>query len=112
MTMYEEESKAIQEKTSQIRIRVKYRPMENSKKFKVTEWLLTAIPPKEGTEYYGTGYYLTAVPFKKDGTPDEEAAVHWDMRYEETTDIQVMADYWVRDYYGGTYTKTTKYYVT
>ena len=95
----------------QIRIRVKYRPMATSKKFKVTEWILTAIPPKEGTSYYGTGYYLSAVPLKKNGKPDEDAAVHWDMRYAETRDIQVMADYWVRDYYGGTYTKKVKYYV-
>ena len=95
----------------QIRIRVKYRPLATSKKFKVTEWILTAIPPKKGTKYYGTGYYLSAVPLKKNGTPDEDAAIHWDMRYAATKDIQVMADYWVRDYYGGSYTKKVKYYV-
>ncbi len=95
----------------QIRIRVKYRPEATSKKFAVTEWLLTAIPPKEGTQYNGTGYYLSAVPVKRNGKPDEDAAIHWDMRYAETTDIQTMADYWVRDYYGGPYTKKVKYYV-
>ena len=95
----------------QIRIRVKYRPEATSKKFTVKEWILTAIPPKEGTQYNGTGYYLNAVPLKKNGKPDEDAAIHWDMRYAETTDIQVMADYWVRDYYGGSYTKKVKYYV-
>ena len=95
----------------QIRIRVKYRPLATSKKFKVTEWILTAIPPKEGTSYYGTGYYLSAVPLKKNGTPDEDASVHWDMRYAGTKDIRVMADYWVRDYYGGTYTKKVEYQI-
>ena len=104
-------SNTSQEKQKQIRIRVKYRPEATSKKFTVTEWLLTAIPPKEGTQYNGTGYYLSAVPMKKNGRPDEDAAIHWDMRYAETTDIQVMADYWVRDYYGGPYTKKVKYYV-
>lgn len=96
---------------NQVRIRVRYRPIANSKKTRTTEWLLTAIPPKEGTQYYGTGYYLSAVPFKKNGKPDEDAAIHWDMRYAETKDIHKMADYWVRDYYGGTYTKKVKYYV-
>ena len=95
----------------QTRILVRYRPSVTSKKIKTTEWVITAIPPKEGTQYYGTGYYITAVPLKKNGTPDEEASVYWDMRYAETTDIDTMADYWVRDYYGGTYTKKVKYYV-
>ena len=95
----------------QTRIRVKYRPEADSKKVVTTDWVITAIPPKEGTQYQGTGYYITAVPLKKNGTPDEEAAVRGDMRYAETTDIDTMADYWVRDYYGGTYTKKVKYYV-
>lgn len=99
-------------KSAQTRIKVRFRPLATSKKFTTTEWIITAIPPKKGTDYYGTGYYIMAVPLKKNGRPDQDAAIRWDMRYAETTDIQVMADYWVRDYYGGTYTKKMEYCVS
>ena len=73
--------------------------------------LLRFFNDKIGEKHIANLRVGSAVPLKKNGTPDEDAAVHWDMRYAETRDIQVMADYWVRDYYGGTYTKKVKYYV-
>ena len=95
----------------QIRICVIYRPLATSNKKKTVEWILKSIPPKKDTMYSGTGYYISATPLKSNGLPDENGEVRWDMRYAETTDIKIMADYWVRDYYGGTYTKKTQYYI-
>lgn len=93
----------------EIRISVRYKKREKPQEPCVTEWLITAIPPKEGFSYYGTGYYLSAVPIKEDGTPDHDASVYWDMRYAATTNIYKMADYWIRDYYGGTVTRKIEY---
>ena len=95
----------------QTRITVKYRIKELSPKRRTTDWIITAIPPKKGSNYYGTGYYITATPIKDNGEPDDDAAIHWDMRYACTIDINELADIWVRDYYGGKITKKVKYYV-
>ena len=96
---------------TQIRIAVKYRIRDLSPKRRTTEWIITAIPPEEGTDYYGTGYYITAVPIKDDGQLDGKAAILWDMRYLGTNDIQKMADAWVRAYYGEPIKQQIKYYV-
>ncbi len=95
----------------QMRIIVRQRESDSSSKYLDTEWILTAIPPEEGTLHYGTGYYLSAIPIKENGKPDEGAKVLWDMRYTGTKSIRKMADAWVRDYYGGSFTKKVKYFV-
>ena len=95
----------------QTRITVKYRIKELSPKRRTTDWIIQAIPPEEGSTYYGTGYHINAIPIKDNGEPDENAAIYWDMRYAGTTDINELADIWVKDYYKGTIKKTVKYYV-
>ena len=95
----------------QIRITVKYKIKDLSPKRRTTDWILTTVPPEEGSNYYGTGYHMTAVPIKDDGEPDRNAAIYWDMRYAGTIDINELADIWVRDYYGGKIIKKVKYYV-
>ena len=95
----------------QMRIIVRQREQDSSSKFLETEWILTAIPPEEGAIHYGSGYYLSAIPVKEDGTPDESGKILWDMRNAGTTSLRKMADYWVRDYYGGPFTKKDEYCV-
>lgn len=57
----------------------------------------TMIPPKDGEDYYGTGYYMMVeettdiFPKRKD---------YCDVRYERTTDIKVLADMYIKNYYG------------
>jgi DNA-binding transcriptional regulator YiaG len=51
----------------------------------------TLIPPKD-SNHYGTGYYMRV---EAPGIRDL-----LDVRYERTTDISVLADRWIRDYFG------------
>lgn len=94
-----------------MRIVVRQRERNSSSKFLDTEWILTAIPPEAGEIHDGTGYYLSAIPVKEDGTPDEGARILWDMKSLGTKSIRKMADAWVRDYYGGSFTKKNEYFV-
>lgn len=95
----------------QMRIIVRQRDPASPKDNLDTEWILTAIPPEEGAIHYGTGYYLSAIPIRDDGTPDEGARILWDMRYAKTKSIQKMADVWVREYFGGPFTKKDQYFI-
>lgn len=52
----------------------------------------TLFPPKDGTAYYGTGYTMQA---KKPNYTDTV-----DVRYEKTTDIEILADRWIKNVYG------------
>lgn len=52
----------------------------------------TLLPPDKGTSYYGTGCYMRAV------TPYHPHLV--DVRYERTTDIEILADRWIKSFYG------------
>lgn len=88
-----------------MRIIVRQREQDSPTKHIDSEWILTAIPPEEGSIHYGTGCYLSAIPIREDGMPDEEAKVLWDVGYARTTNLQRMAEAWIRDYYGGTITK-------
>ncbi len=94
-----------------MRIVIRQRENDSSSKVVDTEWILTAIPPEEGSIHYGTSYYLSAIPIKEDGKPDEDARILWDMRYVGTKNLHKMADAWVRDYYGGPFTKKDEYFV-
>lgn len=54
------------------------------------------IHPKDGEKYYGTGYYMT-VDQKGDGIHNRYPV---DVRYERTTDIEIIADRWISNFYG------------
>lgn len=49
------------------------------------------IPP-ENSNHYGTGYYMMVK------MPGDKYYV--DVRYERTTDIEVLADRWIQNYFG------------
>lgn len=51
----------------------------------------TLIPPSD-THHYGTGYYMTV---KSSGNTHLV-----DVRYERTTDIEILADRWMQGWYG------------
>lgn len=51
----------------------------------------TMIPPAD-SNHYGTGYYMMV---KWPGNKE-----YVDVRYERTTDIEVLADRWIKDYFG------------
>ena len=52
----------------------------------------TLLPPDNGASYYGTGCYMKVV------TPYRPVLV--DVRYERTTDIEILADRWIKNFYG------------
>lgn len=54
--------------------------------------VFTMIPPKKGECHYGTGYYMTV---KTSGQ-----TLLFDVRYERTTDIEILADRWIKNWYG------------
>lgn len=63
----------------------------NGMKFSQELWF-TLIPPKDGTQYYGTGCSMTVK------TPERKHYV--DVRYEKTKDVETLADRWIEGYYG------------
>lgn len=54
-------------------------------------------PPKEGEKYYGTGYYMV-VEQRSNEYPMQKHCV--DVRYECTTDVEILADRWIKNFYG------------
>ena len=50
------------------------------------------IPPKKDSKYYGNGYYMSVK------MPSSSAYV--DVRYENTTDVEILADRWIDSYFG------------
>lgn len=52
----------------------------------------TMIPPAENEAHYGTGYYMMVK------LPGDKHLV--DVRYERTTDIEVLADRWMQNWFG------------
>lgn len=61
--------------------------------------VFTMIPP-EDSNHYGTGYYMTV---KGSGRTDLI-----DVRYERTTDIEILADRYIESYYGKNAEEVTK----
>lgn len=51
----------------------------------------TMVPPSDNN-HYGTGYYMTVK------TPFQTHLI--DVRYERTTDIEILADRWIEGWYG------------
>ena len=51
------------------------------------------LPPEAGSRHYGTGYYM-AVDMSLSGKQ------LLDVRYERTTDIEKLADLFIRSWYG------------
>ena len=60
----------------------------------------TLIPPKEGEPHYGTGCYMTVK------LPGDKHLV--DVRYEKTTDLEVLANRWIQGYFGKNAHKVTR----
>lgn len=57
--------------------------------------IFTLLPPKE-TEYYGTGCYMRV----EQSNPEFKEKYFVDARYEQTKDIEVLADRWIINFYG------------
>lgn len=63
----------------------------NGKKF--TESVtFTMLPPSKEEPHYGTGYYMRVE------TPHDTKLI--DVRYERTTDVEILADMWIEGWYG------------
>ena len=59
------------------------------------------LPQKEGEAHYGTGYYMT-VDMSLSGRQ------LLDVRYERTTDVEILADRFIRNWYGDNAREITK----
>lgn len=59
----------------------------------------TMIPP-DNNIHYGTGYYMSV--------KEEKRRELIDVRYERTTDIEILADRYIKSYYGENAHKVTK----
>lgn len=66
------------------------------------EILFEMILPKNNN-CYGTGYYMS-VRMK-------EQRLYIDVRYEKTTDVEILADRWIKSYFGNNAKEVTKEFV-
>lgn len=57
-----------------------------------TENLTFTLVPPTNSKHYGTGYYMTVK------TPTQTLLI--DVRYEHSTDVEILADRWIEGYYG------------
>jgi len=75
---------------------------------KFTEELtFTLIPPKDNN-HYGTGYYMNVKQETKDYP---RQMVDWvDVRYERTTDVEILASRWIEGHYGKNAEEVTKWF--
>lgn len=55
------------------------------------------LPPKEGEKHYGTGYYMLVEQMNAELPPQKH---YVDVRYERTTDVEILADRWIKNFYG------------
>lgn len=60
----------------------------------------TLVPPAENEPHYGTGYYMTVK------LPGDTKLI--DVRYERTTDIEILVDRFIRNYFGSNAHEVTK----
>lgn len=60
-----------------------------------TELEFNLIPPNDNESYYGTGYYMIIKHLN-----DIPLTDYADVRYEKTTNIEILADRWIKNYYG------------
>ena len=68
----------------------------------VEEILFEMLPPKN-SNCYGTGYYMSV---KMKGQ-----SLYIDVRYEKTTDVEILADRWIKSYFGNNAKEVTKEFV-
>ena len=61
-----------------------------------TDALTFTLLPPEDSQHYGTGYYMRV----SQHNPDFNNKHLVDVRYERTTDIEILADRWIENYYG------------
>jgi len=57
-----------------------------------TEALEFTMLPPDDNNHYGTGYYMTVK------TPTQTHLI--DVRYERTTDVEILAERWIENWYG------------
>lgn len=62
------------------------------------------LPPAEGKSYYGTGYYMRVKMSL--GRPQLE-----DVRYARTTNIEILADSFIKSWYGSNAEKVQKEFI-
>lgn len=55
----------------------------------------TLLPPADD-QHYGTGYYMRVAQ----SNPNFNNQHLVDVRYERTTDVEILADRWIENYYG------------
>ena len=55
------------------------------------------IRPKDDEPHYGTGCYMTVEHLSSD---DPAPTEYVDVRYEKTTNIRILAERWIKNYYG------------
>ena len=69
---------------------------EDKRPFK-EELTFILLPPKD-SNHYGTGYYMRVIVKDSDGKTENKHLV--DVRYERTTDVEILADRWIKNWYG------------
>lgn len=57
-----------------------------------TESLTFTLIPPTNNKYYGTGYYMQIK------MPTQKMLI--DVRYEKTKDVEILADRWIKHWYG------------
>lgn len=68
----------------------------------VEELEFTVIPPDKSKDYYGTGCYMTVK------TPYDVKLI--DVRYEVDTDVEILADRWMKNWYGDRATNIKRWF--
>ena len=77
----------------------------------VDEVKFTLIPPKENELHYGTGCYLKVEVNSNIETFVSKNTQLYDVRYERTTDIEILADRVMESYYGRNAEEISKEFV-
>ncbi len=60
----------------------------------------TLVPPNEGEMYYGTGCYMRVETTSTIETSMSKNVQFYDVRYERTTNVEVLADRIMKSLYG------------
>ena len=68
----------------------------------IEEILFEMLPP-ENSNHYGTGYYMSVKMQKQ--------RLYIDVRYEKTTDVEILADRWIKSYFGNNAKEVVKEFV-
>lgn len=64
------------------------------------------VRPKD-TTHYGTGCYMSVKTHDIIKGNENNNSYHVDVRYEKTTDIQILAERWLEGYYGNNLERCT-----